>query len=118
MELQSRERIAQSTNESRERVAMLGARVQRQLGMLAHGINARKSQLEEVDRMLAGEENEIRRGELRLQREALSHEINESNRQAKLLMSQPKAGAKAIEKKITVSSSEPSSEPASGGSSQ
>jgi hypothetical protein len=67
--------------------------------MLAHGINARKSQLEEVDRMLAGEETEIRKGELRLQREALSHEINEANKQVKQLMAEAKSAKAGGSKK-------------------
>lgn len=90
MELQSRERIAQSTNESRERIATMSARVQWQLGLLGHGIATKQAQLAEVDRMLAAEGNEIKRGELRLQREALSHEINESNKEVQRVMRENK----------------------------
>jgi hypothetical protein len=90
VETQSRERIAQATNESRERVATMSARVTWQLGLLVHGINTRKTKLEEVDRMLAAEGNEIKKGELRLQREALSHEINESNRDVKRVLDENK----------------------------
>jgi hypothetical protein len=39
-----------------------------------------KNRLEEVDRMIAAEEVDIRRRELYLQREALSHTITEANR--------------------------------------
>lgn len=95
METQSRERIAQGNNESRERIAVLSTRVQFQVALLAHGIANKKTQLEEVDRMLAAEDTEIRRGELRLQREALSHEINEANKEVDRLMQENKA-AKAL----------------------
>jgi hypothetical protein len=95
VEVQGRLQGIQMTNESRERTAQMSARVTWQLGLLTHGINTKKSQLEEVDRILEQEVNEIKRGELRLQREALSHEITESNREVRRLMAE---GAKPGEK--------------------
>jgi hypothetical protein len=94
MEVQSRERIAKMQTDAKMSLTQLSLRVQWQIAMLTHAISTRRSQLEEVDRMLAAEDTEIRKGELRLQREALSHEINESNREVKRLMDEARTAKK------------------------
>lgn len=72
--------IAQISGEYRLAATQLQTGVAAELGRMQMMVEAKKAQLEEVDRQLAMEAADQDRRELYLQREALSHEIQESNR--------------------------------------
>lgn len=72
--------VAQITGEYRLAAVQMQTGVAAELGRINATIQAKKVQLEEVDRQLAIDGADQDRRELYLQREALSHEIQESNR--------------------------------------
>jgi hypothetical protein len=88
MEVQGRIQVAQIQAASQDNRAQLDAQVRWELGKLQAGITAGLNKLEAIDRMLAAEQNDVKRRELNLQREALSHSINESNRNFQLKVRQ------------------------------
>lgn len=80
--------VARIGAESRVAAASMNAEVAMVLGQMKAGIEGKRMRLEEFDRMLEVETQDVKRRELYLQREALSHEINESNREFMLKIQQ------------------------------
>ena len=81
---QTKVQIAQMNNQTTMAVAQIKAEVDQMKAAAGNNLEyfmlQVKNRLEEVDRMIAAEEVDIRRRELYLQREALSHTITEANR--------------------------------------
>lgn len=81
VETQGKIEVARVGGEYRLAAVQMQTGVAAQLGQLKYEIDASKLMLEEVDRKLAMEKADKERRELFLEREALSHSIQEANRQ-------------------------------------
>lgn len=78
---QGRIEVAKITAQAGLQKAQIAAAVQYELGALKARIDDKRIQLEAMDRQLALEDADVKRRELYLQREALSHSIQQDNRE-------------------------------------
>lgn len=78
---QSRIKVAEIQMQGRLQVATMQRQTQIELAQLAARIDMGRLKLEELDRQVALQQNEVAKRELILQREALSHEIQQDNRE-------------------------------------
>lgn len=84
IEVQGRVQVAQVTGEYRLAATQLQVGVAAEIGRLKAQIDAYKLQMQEVELQLAMEKSDVERRQLYLEREALSHAIQESNREFQL----------------------------------
>jgi hypothetical protein len=84
IEVQGRVQVAQVTGEYRLAATQMQTGVAAQLGALQYEIKAQELRLQEIDRQLAMEKADKERRELFLEREALSHSVQEANRRFQL----------------------------------
>lgn len=80
IDAQSRENVANINAQARLQAQSLSIGLNTRLGQLKAMIENQRLQLEQVDRQLAIESLDVKRRELYMSREALSHEIQDSNR--------------------------------------
>lgn len=97
IEAQSRVEVANIQAQARLQQAAMDGAARERIAFLQLQIEAKSLQLDEVDRVLAGEANEVKRRELILQREALSHEIQQDNREFILQLAGGSAARKGRE---------------------
>lgn len=81
LEAQSRIEVANIQAQARLQQAAMDGQSRERIAILQLQLEAKELQLQELDRLLAAELNEVKRRELILQREALSHEIQQDNRE-------------------------------------
>jgi hypothetical protein len=86
IEAQSRIEVANITANARLQQAAMDGESRERIAILELQLEAKRLQLEEVDRVLVTEVNEVKRRELILQREALSHEIQQDNREFLMML--------------------------------
>lgn len=81
LEAQSRVEVANIQAQARLQQAAMDGETRERIALLDAQLRAKTLQLEEIDRALAMEQSEVKKRELILQREALSHEIQQDNRE-------------------------------------
>lgn len=88
MEIEGRIEVANIGAQARLATTQMQVGLAAQLGELKYRLDEKRIELEMFDRQLAVEQSDVKRRELHLQREALSHEIQEDDRQFLLQLQQ------------------------------
>lgn len=99
IEVQGRVQVAQVTGEYRLAAVQLQTGVAAEIGRLKAQIDAYKLRMQEVELQLAMEKSDVERRQLYLEREALSHSIQESNREFQLKLATLAQGGDGTEGK-------------------